>query len=170
MPGFDGVKETVRRLIEIAEAVVGDVDDIVAFGKKDNEHLLFFLGDKGRDHDGALTGSLDTAVHVVTEGLVIACDGFVYEVVANMNGRVAKFIDEFDIAHSTIFASCDNDIVLYTEETWLETLSSEALGIHVDVLIGSGELIAVSHRGDVGHSGKDGWQNCVLRIGNLPTE
>ena len=37
MTGFDGIKEAVGGLVVITEAVIGEEDDIVVFGKKDDE-------------------------------------------------------------------------------------------------------------------------------------
>ena len=154
MTGFDGVKEAVGGFVKITEAVVGEEDDIVTFGKKDDKHFFLFIRDKRRDHDDALTSIFDATVHIVTEGLVVALDGKFNPLAMDMNGRVAEMLEDVGIADSAIRSASDLDTFLHPEELRHLEFCGKALRVHVDIPIGSRELAVLTHRADIGHLGE----------------
>ena len=130
----NGIEEEVGGFEVIAEAVVGEVDDIAIVMEERMEHFLFIARDEGRDHDRAFGGGIETGGFVVFEGLVVAMFGGILDPhAAYVDGLAELLHEDTDITDGIVGATVDLDVVLDTEEAWFEALGSEASRVHVEV-------------------------------------
>ena len=130
----NGIEEEVGGFEVIAEAVVGEVDDIAIVMEERMEHFLFIARDEGRDHDRAFGGGIETGGFVVFEGLVVAMFGGILDPhAAYVDGLAELLHEDTDITDGIVGATVDLDVVLDTEEAGFEALGSEASRVHVEV-------------------------------------
>jgi len=130
----NGIEEEVGGFEVIADAVVGEVDDIAIVMKEGMEHFLFIARDEGRDHDRAFGGGIKTGGFVVFEGLVIAMFGGIFDPhAADVDGFAELLHEDTDITDCIVGTTVDLDVVLYAEEARFEALGSETSGVHVEV-------------------------------------
>ena len=141
-----GIEEEVGGFEVIAEAVVGEVDDIAIVMEERMEHFLFIARDEGRDHDRAFGGGIETGGFVVFEGLVVAMFGGILDPhAAYVDGLAELLHEDTDITYGIVGATVDLNVVLDAEEAGFEALSSEAGGVHLDVTDHRLELTASGH-------------------------
>ena len=153
----DGIEKEVGGFEVIAEAVVGEIDDIAIVMKERVEHFLFIARDERRDHDRAFGSGIETACFVVFEGLVVAMFSGIFDPHAtDVDGLAELFHENADIADGIVGATVNLDIVLDAEEAWFEALSSEAGGVHLDVTDHRLELTACGHWTDKRFLREDG--------------
>ena len=130
----DGIEKEVGGFEVIAEAVVGEIDDIAIVMKERVEHFLFIARDERRDHDCAFGGGIETACFVVFEGLVVAMFSGIFDPHAtDVDGLAELLHEDTDITYGIVGATVDLDVVLDAEEAGFEALSSEAGGVHLDI-------------------------------------
>ena len=130
----DGIEEEVGGFEVIAEAVVGEIDDIAIVMKERVEHFLFIARDERRDHDRAFGGGIETGGFVVFEGLVIAVFGCIFDPHATYVDGLAELLHEdTDITDGIVGTTVDLDVVLDAEEAGFEALGSETSGVHVEI-------------------------------------
>ena len=153
----NGIEEEVGGFEVIAEAVVGEIDDIAIVMKERVEHFLFIARDERRDHDCAFGGGIETACFVVFEGLVVAMFSGIFDPHAtDVDGLAELFHENADIADGIVGATVNLDIVLDAEEAGFEALSSEAGGVHLDVTDHRLELAVCGHGAEEGFLREDG--------------
>ena len=153
----DGIEKEVGGFEIIAEAVVGEIDDIAIVAKEGMEHFLFIARDEGRYHDRAFGGGIETGGFIVFEGLVVAVFGSIFDPHATDVDGLAKLLHEdTDITYGIVGATVDLDVVLDAEEAGFEALSSEAGGVHLDVTDHRLELTACGHWTDKRFLREDG--------------
>ena len=129
-----GIEEKVGGVEVIAEAVVGEVDDIAIVMKEGMEHFLFIARDERRDHDRAIGSGIETGGFVVFEGLVVAMFGGIFNPhAADMDGLAELLHEDTDITDGIVGTTVDLDVVLDAEEAWFEALGSETSGVHVEI-------------------------------------
>ena len=130
----NGIKKEVGGFEIIAEAVIGEVDDIAIVMKEGMEHFLLIAGDKRRDHDRTFGSGIEADCFVVFEGLVVAMFGGIIDPhAAHVDGLAELLHEDADITDGIVDTAVDLDVVLDTEEAGFEALSSEAGGVHLDV-------------------------------------
>ena len=135
----NGIEEEVGGFEVIAEAVVGEVDDIAIVVEEGLEHFLFIARDERRDHDCAFGGGIETGGFVVFEGLVVAVFGGILDPhAADVDGLAELLHEDTDITDGIVDMAVDLDVVLDTEEAGFEALGSEAGGVHVEIADSSG--------------------------------
>lgn len=128
----DGIEKEVGGFEEIAEAVVGEIDDIAIVMKERVEHFLFIARDERRDHDCAFGGGIETACFVVFERLVVAMFSGIFDPHAtDVDGLAELLHEDTDITYGIIGATVDFDVVLDAEEAGFETFSCETSRIHL---------------------------------------
>ena len=153
----DGIEKEVGGFEVIAEAVVGEIDDIAIVMKEGMEHFLFIARDERRDHDRAFGGSIETGGFVVFEGLVVAMFSGIFDPHAtDVDGLAELLHEDADIAYGIIGATVDLDVVLDAEEARLEALGGETSGIHLDVTDHGLELAVCGHGAEEGFLREDG--------------
>ena len=153
----DGIEKEVGGFEVIAEAVVGEIDDIAIVMKERVERFLFIARDERRDHDCAFGGGIETACFVVFEGLVVAMFSGIFDPHATDVDGLAKLLHEdTDITYGIVSATVDLDVVLDAEEAGVEALSSEAGGVHLDVTDHRLELAVCGHGAEEGFLREDG--------------
>lgn len=129
-----GIEEKVGGFEVIAEAVVGEVDDIAIVMKEGMEHFLFIARDERRDHDRAFGGGIETGGFVVFEGLVVAVFGGILDPhAAYVDGLAELLHEDADIAYGIVGTTVDLDVMLDAEEAWFEALGCEASRVHVKI-------------------------------------
>ena len=120
-----GIEKEVGGFEVIAEAVVGEIDDIAIVMKERVEHFLLIARDERRDHDCAFGGGIETACFVVFEGLVVAMfSGIFNPHAAYVDGLAELLHEDTDITYGIVGATIDLDVVLDTEEAGFEALGS----------------------------------------------
>ena len=135
----DSIEEEVGGFEIVAEAVVGEVDDIATVVEERMEHFLFIARDERRNHDRAFGSGIETGGFVVFEGLVVAMFGGILDPhAAYVDGLAELFHENADITDGIVGATVNLDIVLYAEEAGFEALGSEAGGVHVEIADSSG--------------------------------
>ena len=135
----NGIEEEVGGFEIIAEAVIGEVDDIAIVMKERVEHFLFIARDEGRYHDRAFGSGIETGGFVVFEGLVVAMFGGIFDPHAtDVDGLAELLHEDTDITDGIVDTTVDLDVVLDTEEAGFEALGSEAGGVHVEIADSSG--------------------------------
>ena len=135
----NGIEEKVGGFEIIAEAIVGEVDNIAIVAKEGMEHFLFIARDERRDHDRAFGGGIETGGFVVFEGLVVTMFGGILDPhAAHVDGLAELLHEDADIADGIVGATVDLDVVLDAEEAGFEALGSEAGGVHVEIADSSG--------------------------------
>ena len=135
----NGIEEKVGGFEVIAEAIVGEVDNIAIVAKEGMEHFLFIARDERRDHDRAFGGGIETGGFVVFEGLVVAMFGGILDPhAAYVDGLAELLHEDTDITDGIVGATVDLDVVLDTEEAGFEALGSEAGRVHVEIADSSG--------------------------------
>ena len=153
----DGIEKEVGGFEVIAEAVVGEIDDIAIVMKERVEHFLFIARDERRDHDCAFGGGIETACFVVFEGLVVAMFSGIFDPHAtDVDGLAELLHEDTDITYGIVGATVDLDVVLDAEEAGFEALSSEAGGVHLDIANHRLELAASGHGAEEGFLREDG--------------
>ena len=153
----DGIEKEVGGFEVIAEAVVGEIDDIAIVMKERVEHFLFIARDERRDHDCAFGGGNETACFVVFEGLVVAMFSGIFDPHAtDVDGLAELLHEDTDITYGIVGATVDLDVVLDAEEAGFEALSSEAGGVHLDIANHRLELAASGHGAEEGFLREDG--------------
>ncbi len=153
----NGIEEEVGGFEIIAEAVVGEVDDIAIVAKEGMEHFLFIARDEGRYHDRAFGGGIETGGFVVFEGLVVAMFGGIFDPHAtDVDGLAELLHEDTDITYGIVGAPVDLDVMLDAEEAGLEALSSETGGVHLDVTDHGLELAVCGHGAEEGFLREDG--------------
>ena len=152
----DGIEKEVGGFEVIAEAVVGEIDDIAIVMKERVEHFLFIARDERRDHDCAFGGGIETACFVVFEGLVVAMFSGIFDPHAtDVDGLAELLHEDTDITYGIVGATVDLDVVLDAEEAGFEALSSEAGGVHLDIANHRLELAASGHGAEEGFLRED---------------
>ena len=130
----NGIEEKVGGFEIIAEAVVGEVDDIAIVMEEGMEHFLLIARDKRRDHDRAFGSGIEADGFVFFEGLVVAMfDGIFDPHTADVDGLAELLHEDADITDGIVGATVDLDVVLYAEEARFEALGSEAGGVHIEI-------------------------------------
>ena len=153
----NGIEEEVGGFEVIAEAVVGEVDDIAIVMEERMEHFLLIARDERRNHDRAFGSGIEAGGFVVFEGLVVAMFGGILDPHAtDVDGLAGLLHEDADIAYGIVGATIDLDVVLDTEEAGFEALSSEAGGVHLDVTDHRLELTASGHWTDKRFLREDG--------------
>ena len=153
----DGIEKEVGGFEVIAEAVVGEIDDIAIVMKERVEHFLFIARDERRDHDCAFGGGIETACFVVFEGLVVAMFSGIFDPHAtDVDGLAELLHEDTNITYGIVGATVDLDVVLDAEEAGFEALSSEAGGVHLDVTDHRLELSVCGHGAEEGFLREDG--------------
>ena len=153
----DGIEKEVGGFEVIAEAVVGEIDDIAIVMKERVKHFLFIARDERRDHDCAFGGGIETGGFVVFEGLVVAMFGGIFDPHAtDVDGLAELLHEDTDITYGIVGATVDLDVVLDAEEAGFEALSSEAGGVHLDIADHRLELAVCGHGAEEGFFREDG--------------
>ena len=135
----DGIEKEVGGFEVIAEAVVGEIDDIAIVMKERVEHFLFIARDERRDHDCALGSGIKTGGFVVFEGLVVAMFGGIFDPhTTHVDGLAELLHEDTDITDRIVGATIDLYVMLNAEEAGFETLDSEARRVHVEIADSSG--------------------------------
>ena len=152
----DGIEKEVGGFEVIAEAVVGEIDDIAIVMKERVEHFLFIARDERRDHDCAFGGGIETACFVVFEGLVVAMFSGIFDPHATDVAGLAELLHaDTDITYGIAGATVDLNVVLDAEEAGFEALSSEAGGVHLDIADHRLELAVCGHGAEEGFLRED---------------
>lgn len=146
----DCIEQGIGGFEELTEAIVGKEDDVTFLLQEHIEDIFLVLGDIRRNHDGAISGGFDATVHIIAEGLVVACFGFVNEVMADMDRLAVFFGEDEDITNGIVHAAVDFDIVLDAEKARFEALGSEAHGVHLDIADHGLELVLSEERAEEG--------------------
>ena len=134
-----GIEEEVGGFEIVAEAIIGEVDDIAIVVKEGMEHFLFIARDERRDHDRAFGSGNETGGFVVFEGLVVAMFGGIFDPhAADVDGLAELLHEDTDITGGIVGTTVDLDVMLYAEEAGFEALGSEAGGIHIEIADSSG--------------------------------
>ena len=129
-----GIEEEVGGFEIVAEAVVGEEDDIAIVMKERMKHFLFIARDERRDHDRAFGSGIETGGFVFFEGLVVAVFGGILDPhAAYVDGLAELLHEDTDITDGIVDTAVDLDVVLDTEEAGFEALGSEASRVHVEV-------------------------------------
>ena len=130
----NGIEEEVGGFEIVAEAVVGEEDDIAIVMKERMKHFLFIARDERRDHDRAFGSGIETGGFVVFEGLVVAMFGGILDPhTTHVDGLAELLHEDTDITDGIVDTAVDLDVVLDTEEAGFEALGSEASRVHVEV-------------------------------------
>ena len=163
----DGIEKEVGGFEVIAEAVVGEIDDIAIVMKERVEHFLFIARDERRDHDCAFGGGIETACFVVFEGLVVAMFSGIFDPHAtDVDGLAELFHENADITDGIVHPTVNLHVMLNAKEAGFEALGSEAGGVHLDIADHRLELTVRGHRTNKRLFDKDDILNPNIISGN----